>query len=164
MQRKITPIEAGADLPDLTEYQLKFCDGILAGKTSSDAYRAAYDCSNMQPPTIWAAASRLRNDYRVELWIAAARKAEIGKFSRTREQHIARLDRLQQIAIDSGNIGAAVQAEQLIGKVEGHHTDRIEVTSQDPMQTLREIAALSPELAAKLAHDQGIEWQTETAH
>lgn len=158
-RRKITEISDSCGLPDLTENQLAFCEHVLAGKSSSDAYRAAYNCQNMQPATIWAAASRLRNDSKVELWIAAARKAEIGQMRRTKEQHIARLDSLQQKAIESGNHGAAVQCEQLIGKVEGHYTERLDVTVSDPLDSLKEIASLSPELAAKLAKDAGIEWE-----
>ena len=164
MRRKITAIEEGADLPDLTEQQRNFVDGILNGKTSSDAYRAAYDCSNMLPNSIWCNASKLRSDAKVAQWIGAARKAELGQCIVTREQHIRRLDALRQIAVETGNVGAAVQAEQLIGKVEGHYTERLDVMVNDPMMALREIAAFAPELAAKLAHEQGIECESETAH
>jgi hypothetical protein len=163
MQRKITPIEEGAELPDITEQQRNFVAGILSGKTASDAYRGAYDTSSMQKESIWVAASRLCDNANVALWLAAARKAELGHAVRSKEQHISRLDRLQQIALDTDNIGAAVRAEELIGKAEGHYVDHMEVTVADPMATLREIAQLSPELAAQLAKDQGIEWQ-ETKH
>jgi len=81
----------------------------------------------------------------------------------TMESHIAELERLREIALNTGNVGAGVQAEQLRGKAQGHYKENIDITVNDPMATLREIAQLSPELAAQLAKDQGIEWQ-ETKH
>lgn len=164
MRRKIgDQLDASADLPDLTEQQRKFVEGVLTGKTSTDAYKAAYDCSGMLQRTIWAEASRTANHHGVAAWIAAARKAHVGIATRSREQHIHNLAELRQIAIETGNVGAAVQAEQLIGKVEGHYTERLDVTVSDPLQTLREIAQFAPELAAKLAKEQDIEW-SETQH
>ena len=35
-------------LPDLTEKQLNFVLGIQKGLSKSDAYRQAYDCTNMK--------------------------------------------------------------------------------------------------------------------
>jgi hypothetical protein len=166
MRRKISDKalnDAADGLPDLTEQQRKFVEGVLTGKTLIDAYRAAYDCSGMAPNSTWVAASRLRSHANIALWISAATKAHFGIASRTREQHIAKLAELGAIAVETGNVGAAVQAEQLIGKVEGHYTERLDISVTDPLQTLREIAQFAPELAAKLAADQGIEWQ-ETQH
>jgi hypothetical protein len=48
------------DLPTLTTKQTTFINALLKGKTASDAYKAAYDCSNMADRTIWSEASRLR--------------------------------------------------------------------------------------------------------
>ena len=166
MRRKISDKalnDAADGLPDLTEQQRKFVEGVLTGKTLIDSYRAAYDCSNMLPNSIWCEASKLRSHTKIAQWVAAATKAHFGLTSRTREQHIAKLAELGAIAVETGNVGAAVQAEQLIGKVEGHYTERLDVNITDPLQTLREIAQFAPELAAKLAADQGIEWQ-ETQH
>ncbi len=103
MRRKIgKAIEDGGDLPDLTEQQRKFVEGVLMGKTLTDSYRAAYDCSGMVPSTIWPNASRLRADSNIAAWIAAARKAHFGVMSRTKDQHIARLAELGEIAVETG--------------------------------------------------------------
>lgn len=163
MRRKITAIEGGADLPDLTDNQRKFVEGILAGKTASDAYRGAYDCSNSRDASIWAAASAMRANTNVAIWLAAARKAGLGHTVVTLSGHIAELERLREIAIESGNVGAAVQAEQLRGKAQGHYVERLEVSAADPLETLRQIASVSPALAAQLAAAQGIEWSQEPA-
>lgn len=165
MRRKITEGEQSDDeLPELTDQQRKFVEGVLAGKTASDAYRAAYDCSHSGDPTIWVNASRLRADANVALWLSAARKAGLSRAVVTLEGHIGELERLREIALESGNVGAAVQAEQLRGKASGHYTEQFRDMTMDVSETLREIARSSPELAAQLAKDNGIEWQGETQH
>lgn len=158
MRRKITDVEDLADeLPDLTEQQMRFVEGILAGKTASDAYRAAYDCSGSRPGTVWANASRLRSNNNVALWLSAARKAGLGQSTVTLASHIQELERLREVALESGNVGAAVQAEQLRGKAMGHYTERVEITDLTDAETeLREIAKISPELAQAYAREKGI--------
>lgn len=159
-RRKITPEieQTAAELPELTANQQKFVEGILAGKTATDAYRAAYDCSNMLSSSVWCNASKLRSDEKVAQWLSAARQAGLGTAVVTFENHIRELERLREIALTSGNIGAAVQAEQIRGKAAGHHVDQIrDVTEKhDPAQTIRDIAQHAPELAAALAAQHGI--------
>lgn len=161
-QRKITSAKVADDeLPELTVQQSKFVEGLLSGKTASDAYRAAYDCSNSKPTTIWVEASKLRNHTNVALWLSVARKAELGHAKVTLDQHVKRLDRLQELCVSSGNLGAAVQAEQLIGKAMGHYTEKLQVSVTDPLDTLKEIEKISPELARQLAAEEGISWETK---
>lgn len=154
-RRKLTEAadDIADDLPELTENQMMFVKGVLDGKNGSDAYRAAYNCENMKPETIWAAASRLRHDDKVSTWLEAAREAEMGAAKRTLDQHIARLDRLQAIALRTGNVGAAVQAEQLIGKASGHYSDTINLRLDEPTSILEELRKLDPALAEQLARD-----------
>src|SRR5690348_1219443 len=122
MRRKISDVKELADeLPDLTEQQMRFVEGILSGKKASDAYRAAYDCSTMLNSSVWALASRLRSNVNVASWIAAARKAGLGAATVTLSDHVTELERLKEIALQTGNVGAAVQAEQLRGKAMGHY-------------------------------------------
>lgn len=162
MQRKITEAMAPEeDLPDLTPQQRKFVEGILANKSASEAYRCAYDAENMKDTSIWTEASRVRNNASVSLWISAARKAGLWQPKVSLDQHLSRLDRLEELCIVSGNMGAAVQAEQLIGKASGHYTENLNIMASDPLDMLKEIASLSPALAAQLAKDNGIEWETQ---
>lgn len=50
----------------LTEKQEKFCQYYLdTDGNASEAYRMAYDTSNMQPDTVWSTASRLLDNYKV---------------------------------------------------------------------------------------------------
>jgi hypothetical protein len=158
---KTAPTEA-SELPDLTAQQQEFVRHLLAGKTGVDAYRAAYDCSTMMAATIIAAASRLRAQSNISAWLAAGREAHLGTAVLTRESHMAELERLKEIALKTGNVGAAVQAEQLRGKVAGHQVDTVrDITSVDTVQTLKDIAQTSPDLAAALAAQHGIDWKAD---
>lgn len=151
MQRKKTaPQEVPDELPELTDQQYEFVRGILAGKTASDAYRAAYDASKMLPNSIWCEASKLRHDPNVAQWLAAARKAHLGHAKITLDQHVQRLDELKQIAIETGNVGAAVQAEQLIGKATGHYVERLDLNVNNPDDLLSQIREIAPELAERI--------------
>lgn len=158
-QKKTDTFEVG-DLPELTDQQQNFVRAILEGKTASDAYRSAYDTENMQPNSIWVAASRLRSNANVALWLTAARTANLGSAKVTLEGHLQELERLREIALGTGNVGAAVQAEQLRGKAAGHYVDKIEDVTRDndPVSTLKEIHAVSPDLAKQLAAQHGIAW------
>lgn len=161
-RRQITqkPEVANADeLPELTPQQMEFVRHLLDGKTATDAYRSAYNTANMVANSIWTEASKLRHDPKVAQWLAAARMANLGTAKVTLEGHLTELERLKEIAVSTGNVGAAVQAEQLRGKASGYYVEQIrDVTEIDPMKTLELIAAHSPELARKLAEDEGIAW------
>lgn len=148
-----------ADLPDLTEKQQEFVKHLLAGRTGAEAYRRAYDCREMSQNTVIAEASRLRSSPNIAAWLSAARQAHLGTTVVTRESHIAELERLREIALETGNIGAAVQAEQLRGKVAGHQIERVQEVPADPIETLKELAVHQPDLAAQLAQAHGIPWQ-----
>lgn len=155
MRRKITnPSPDIPDLPKLTEQQQKFVEGILCGKSGADAYRAAYDTENMGKNTIWVQASVLRRNSKIAVWLSAGRKACLGLGVVTLQNHLDELQRLAQLAAESGNYGAAVQAEQLRGKAAGHYTERLDVTHYHPDDLLKEIREISPELAEQLEATQ----------
>lgn len=160
-RRKITNVPIGTDdLPELTANQREFVRLRLAGKTGADAYRGAYDVSGMNDRAIWVEASRVSANPKVSLWLSAARQAHLGTAVLTRDSHLAELDRLKEIAIASGNVGAAVKAEELRGKVAGHQVDRVQEIPADPADTLRDIAQHQPDLAAQLAAAHGIPWDS----
>lgn len=157
---KITPSNEGAqtedELPDLTPQQSKFVQGLLAGKNASDAYRDAYNASKSASATIWAAASRLRANSKVEAWLRAARIAHLGTHTVTLANHLGELERLREMAIKTGNYGAAFQCEQARGKASGHYIEQYADVTYDPLRTLKTIAEHEPELARKLAEKHNI--------
>lgn len=164
-RQKLTEATDAVDLPDLTAQQQKFVEGILSGKTASDAYRAAYDCAASASSTIWVKASELRANEKVAVWLSAARKAGLGSAIVTFEGHVRELERIKEIALESGNIGAAVQAEQIRGKAAGLHVEQVrDVTERfDPAQTVRELAVMTGIDAHIIAAQHGITLPDEGA-
>lgn len=156
-RRKITATidaKTAAELPELTANQARFVERLLAGDNASDAYRAAYDASNCVPNTIWAAASKLSADTKVRQWLAAARKACLGSAVVTIDNHTQQLERLREIALDTGNVGAAVQAEQYRGKVAGLYVEQYRnLTPRDPSDILKDLQSFSPRVAAVVAEE-----------
>jgi phage terminase small subunit len=162
-RRKITKgkaLEIEAEkLPDLTESQYAFVLGILAGKTGADAYRAAYDASAMSSAAVHVEASRLRANAKIALWLRASRVAHLGASTVTLDGHLRELERLRELALKSGNHGAAIQAEISRGKAAGHYVEKYaDVSEGDPVATLNEIGATNPRLARELADLHGITW------
>ncbi len=169
-RRKITPPALPAlngellapDLPQLTPQQVRFVELLLSGKTASDAYRGAYDCSNMANTSIWTEAARTAGNPKISLWLGAARKAGLGAARVTYESHVTELERLREIALETGNVGAAVQAEQLRGKAAGQYVERVEIKGdglRSPVDDINEIAArYGVEIARAIALREGIAW------
>jgi hypothetical protein len=165
-QRKLTEPQGEIELPDLTPSQAKYVEGLLSGRmTDKDAYKAAYNTENMGENSISVEAARLKVHPKIALTLAALRKGGLGAAIVTLEGHLQELERLKAIAIETGNVGAAVQAEQLRGKAAGHYVDKIQdVTREnDVHSTLKQIAAVSPDLAQQLASQHGIAWTADEA-
>lgn len=139
-----------SELPELTPQQQKFVEGLAVGMTAAEAYRNAYDCSNSGQNTVWVAASRLRAHSSVALWIEALQASGFTRIAVSREDHLRELERLRNVAERSGNLGAAVQAEQLRGKVAGHYVEKIEhhAGQSDTADRLRALAEGNPDVAA----------------
>lgn len=163
--KKTKPIEiVQEELPELTDRQMSFVRCIMDGCTATDAYRKSYTVDNSEEKTIWAAASRLRNDPKIHAWLRAAKFAGLSGLTCTFKNHIAELDRLKLVAEESGNVNAAVQAEQLRGKACGHYIERHEVEMREsPEKTLEQIAAQWPDDAEALAKLTGLDWNKPEA-
>jgi len=158
--------ESPFGLPDLTDSQMNFVLGIVAGKNASDAYRAAYNAENMSAPAIWVEASRLRSNTKVALWLEHVKEMALIDIACTREAHLRELERLKFLALKNNNMVAAINCEHLRGKVCGLYVElRADVTPPDPIRTLNEIAKLNPQLAEALAVKHNVAWQLkETVH
>jgi hypothetical protein len=161
MRRKITapaePINA-PDLPELPACDQQFVHLIVTGASAAEAFRMTRDVAHWTPASVWAEASRLRNAPKIVSWIASAMKAGMASTKITIERHVRELERLKELSVASGNMGAAVQCEQTIGKAAGLHIDRVQEVPLDPVQTLKDIAQTQPDLAAQLAAAAGIPW------
>ena len=158
MRRLRTKAEQKQNTDDLSVADDLFAQEIVKGASAADALRRSRDCSNMLPESIWSYASRIRNDLKVSARIGEYRKALMGKATESLEEHIAGLHRLREIAIESGNIGAAVQAHQSAGKAQGHYTERLDITTSDPLDALKLIEIeFGADVANALAKKSGLD-------
>lgn len=150
-----------SELPDLTDKQLAYVTFRMEGKNQTEAYRAAYDTENMQPNSVWREASLMESHPKVSQWMNEAKRQGRLRVECTLEGHLAELDRLKAIAVETGNVGAAVQAEKIRGEVAGHKIDRLQV--QDDRQQITDVLAqiqqtMGAEMAETLARSLGVEW------
>jgi len=106
-------------LEDLTNQQLSFVEGIIAGKTLTQAYREAYDTSNMLITSVHCEASKLRAHPKISQWVSLIKRQAMARGTVTLEGHLAELESLKEEARSTGNYGAAVKAEELRGKAAG---------------------------------------------
>ena len=96
---------------------MKFVKEVSEGGSQSNAYRKAYDTSQMAPKTIWEEASRLRRHPKVA---ARIEELEAEKEARRRMQALSREDRvlqeLEKIAFGDGPASGRLKALELLGK------------------------------------------------
>ncbi len=117
------------ELPTLTPKQQAFVQGLLEGKSASNAYRAAYDCSNMAEPTVWSEASRLRANPKVSAWLRHYQRIGMDEARITLQEHLAELARGREVALALGQASAAVQAEHYRGKAAGLYEERLSISA-----------------------------------
>ena len=101
----------------LTSKQNKFIEGIVEGSCQSDAYRLAYDKTNMSSKTTWEAASRLSNNPKVIArldQLSAEKERNNRIFTLSYEDRI--INKLWHIAEHSTNGRVRVKALELIGR------------------------------------------------
>ena len=101
----------------LTAKQIKFVEKVTEGSSQSNAYRTAYDTSQMAPKTVWEESSRLRRHPKVAARII---ELEAEKAHRQRIQALSREERilkeLEAVAFGEGPVSAKLKAIELLGK------------------------------------------------
>ena len=109
----------------LTAKQTKFVEEVSEGSSQSNAYRKAYDTSQMEPKTVWEESSRLRRHPKVAARII---ELEAEKAYRQRIQALSREERilkeLEAVAFGDGPVSAKLKAIELLGKNLGLFTPK----------------------------------------
>lgn len=146
-------------LPKLTLKQERFVKHLLAGKTNREAYRLAFDCSNMVEESINTAASRLAHSDKIERSIRILQRIGLESSVVNRENHLAELARLRELAIDNTQISAGVQAEHYRGRVAGLYNDKINLNigPSDEMLLSQVASLFGADIAKTLAKSLGCE-------
>ena len=102
---------------NLTQKQSSFVENLSMGFSASDAYRAAYNASEMSDKTIWEASSRLSKNPKVvaRLDQLSAEIEQVNRmFTLSYEDRI--LNKLWHIAEHSKSGRVRVKALELIGR------------------------------------------------
>ena len=102
---------------DLTQKQSSFVENLSMGFSASDAYRAAYNASEMSDKTIWEASSRLSKHPKVVARLDQL-SAEIEQVNRmyTLSYEDRIINKLWHIADHSKSGRVRVKALELIGR------------------------------------------------
>lgn len=101
----------------LTAKQEAFCQGIADGLGQADAYRAAYDASDMKDSTIYPKASRMMNEGKIKARIDELKAQVAEKQLWTREMSVKALVR----AYNEGNSAAKVSAVKELNAMHGYN-------------------------------------------
>jgi len=115
-------------LPNLTEKQMNFVLGIQKGLSKSDAYRRAYDCTNMKPDSIWCNASKLASSTKVAQWLAYLKANQITEALYTKEQHRKDLADAARWCKEHKAPSAYVKAIECLERCSGHYVEKSHVT------------------------------------
>ncbi len=124
------------ELPKLTDKQQKFVlRYCINGNNASEAYRYAYDCSNMSDEAIAVEASKLLKNPKVALWIKQAQsnvqqvfEDEIKYSAKDCFDELADVQRRAKGSINSYQ--HEIKAIELKGKLAGHFVDRHKVETE----------------------------------
>lgn len=122
------------ELPKLTDKQQKFVlNYVINGNKASEAYRAAYDCSEMADNSIAVEANKMLNHPNITLWLKRA-NANVQQVFEDEIKYSAKdcfdeLDEVRERAKkDKGNYTQEIKAIELKGKLAGHFVDKHQVT------------------------------------
>lgn len=116
----------------LTEKQETFAQRLSEGLTNSEAYRAAYDTSQMAAPTIHSEASKLASSPKISGRLHALLAEKRAKHNVLTEKQTDRVWRGVWRLAEGINVPPAVQqsALALAAKMAGMLTDRVEVKNE----------------------------------
>ena len=123
------------NISGLTPKQENFCNGVISGKTASEAYRESYNAKGMKDSSVWTEASKLMSNPKVSQRIhqGMKRKNEYAVTSSISLRQFI-MERLQAEATDiANNESARIRALELLGKVSevALFTERVESITND---------------------------------
>ena len=137
-------------LPKLTEQQNKFVlEYGSNGGRAIDAYKKAYDCSNMNNNSIYVEASRLLKNPKISPWIeyieANAQKVAREELGYTIRDCFDEINEMKQIALNccdkcgNPNVNAAIKAVELKGKLAGHFDKEEKESTTSQVTVMNEV-------------------------
>jgi phage terminase small subunit len=148
-QRLAAVPDSMADSPKLTKKQEAFANLLLDGIGAVEAYRLAYNASNMGKNSLAVEASRLSRNAKIAQYIRSRQRLGLANALINKDNHLSELGRLRELAIENQQISAGVQAEHYRGRVAGLYNDKLALTvGPSDESILSQLAALlGPEVA-----------------
>ena len=126
----------------LAPKQPHFCRAVISGCTMSDAYREAYNTSNMKPATVNREAHTLmatpKIATRVEALQRAKDRAVIASSLSDRERVLTKLRDMMETTEGGPAVTAQLRAAELLGKSVGLFKDVVETTKMRSADEVRE--------------------------
>lgn len=120
----------------LTEKQAKFCDGVEAGLSLSDAYRAAYETTGMTQKSIHELACRLFSDVKVASRLQEiSREKEAQRRMLTASDAAAAVETFRIMMATAKTEAVRVRAAELLAKAAGIFTDKVEIEDKTDRST-----------------------------
>lgn len=101
----------------LTEKQERFARCLVEGMTKSDAYRIAYDVSNMTPKSVNEVACVLAADVKISSRVAELQAPALKKLQITQEYIMEGFQKAADLGEETGNAGAVTGAYREMGKL-----------------------------------------------
>jgi hypothetical protein len=137
---------AGA-LDGLTTKQEAFAQGLAAGLTNAEAYRAAYGAENMKASTIWSESCKQAQHPKVAARVHEILAAQKGRNSMLSEKQSDRVWRNVWRLAEGEGVPPSVQqaALALAAKMAGMLTDKVELE-----QTVKDSKTIEAELLQRL--------------
>ena len=111
----------------LTPKQEKFVEGIVSGKNPSEAYREAYNPTNMSKESIKVEAQKYLKKPNISLTIQQKKAKIEEELIYTAKDSFLNLEMAQSQALEQGNIQAYLKAEELKGKLLGLYTEKRDI-------------------------------------
>lgn len=115
----------------LTSKQEAFCQAIADGMTQADAYRTAYDASNMKDSSIHVNASKLLADAKVMQRVTYLKQGLELKALWTREMSVKALVSAYQVAKEKKNSNGMTGAVKELNAMHGYNeAQKIDITAR----------------------------------
>lgn len=120
----------------LTLKQERFCLVYMETGNASEAYRQAYDCENMEDKTIWEAASRQLDNYKVIARVNELKAELQADLNITVESLTKKLETARKCAVKQGNPAGQVAATMGQAKLHGLLIDKLQDLTPAKLDTL----------------------------
>lgn len=132
----------------LTDKQSKFCDGVEAGLSLSDSYRAAYDTSGMSPKSVHEEACRLMSHPKITARLMEiSREKEAQRRMLTASDAAAAVETFRVMMTTAKTEAVRVRAAELLAKAAGLFVEKVEIDDKSD----RTVADLEKSIAERIA-------------